>query len=504
MSRSPTENKNRPLPFGGRIGRYTLVGRIGKGGMGVVYKARDETLQRDVALKMVPLGEDLEPMAHSERIARFLREARAVAALRHPGIVELHDVGEHEGIPYAVLELVSGATLRDMTDAGARPPLAQKLRYLLEIANILDFAHARGFLHRDIKPENVMITPRGEVKLLDFGLTKRRQDLPPSGSFKTAEGHVVGTPGFMSPEQRVGAEVDARADQYGWGCLAWELLTGRSIDPVALRPPKIEASAEVPAEVAAIVDRTLALEPSGRFPTMGDVARALKPFADTAAPAAPTSSTQKVVIPNTPPAATASALGLGAAMVLGAAALGGVFLFAFRGRGPVDPASQAAHDASAAPSAASSLADATAPSTNASSSGPAPSASAAPAPSASCVCKDAAGGALCPEASRVPSFCRCETKKKLVLCPQAWTGATCASESKTAPGFYFRADTPGAACTGYRRGLPGKIPGALVACSSCAASPSAVSGVHGAPCAGIADTPDGGAPSQGTLDCTSR
>ena len=148
MSRSPTGNSNRPLPFGGRIGRYTLVGRIGKGGMGVVYKARDETLHRDVALKMVPIGEDLEPMTHSERVARFLREARAVAALRHPGIVELHDVGEHEGIPYAVLELVAGATLRDMTDAGARPPLAQKLRYLLEIANILDFAHARGFLHR--------------------------------------------------------------------------------------------------------------------------------------------------------------------------------------------------------------------------------------------------------------------------------------------------------------------------------------------------------------------
>ncbi|MBL8609243.1 MAG: protein kinase [Myxococcales bacterium] len=498
MSRSPTGNSNRPLPFGGRIGRYTLVGRIGKGGMGVVYKARDETLHRDVALKMVPIGEDLEPMTHSERVARFLREARAVAALRHPGIVELHDVGEHEGIPYAVLELVAGATLRDMTDAGARPPLAQKLRYLLEIANILDFAHARGFLHRDIKPENVMITPRGEVKLLDFGLTKRRQDLPPSGSFKTAEGHVVGTPGFMSPEQRVGAEVDARADQYGWGCLAWELLTGRSIDPVALRPPKIEPSADVPPEVSAIVDRTLALEPSGRFPTMGDVARALKPFVGAPAPTAPTSSTQKVVVPPPAPAANASALGIGAAMVLGAAALGGVFLFAFRGRAPVEPAPVASQAPSAvtAPPSAEAGASAAPPSSSV--------APVAPAPSASCVCKDEAGQPLCPEASRVPSFCRCETKKKLLLCPQAWAGAACASESKAGSGFYFRADAPGAACMGYRRGLPGKTPGVLVACSSCAASPAVVAGVHGAPCAGLADTPDGGALGKGTLDCTSR
>src|SRR5581483_2323223 len=197
-----------PLAAGTRLGPYEIVSPIGAGGMGEVYRARDTRLGRDVAVKILPARLASDPSA----VSRFEQEARAVAALSHPNILSIHDIGNSSGVSYAVTELLDGATLRDQP----RLSLRKKLDYALQITQGLAAAHAKGITHRDIKPENLFVTSDGHIKILDFGLAKidvpADTDLTVSARLPTDPGTVLGTAGYLSPEQAQGRPVDARSD----------------------------------------------------------------------------------------------------------------------------------------------------------------------------------------------------------------------------------------------------------------------------------------------------
>ncbi|MEP7122131.1 MAG: protein kinase [Byssovorax sp.] len=270
--------------------RYTIEAILGHGGMGSVYRAHDPRLGRRVALKVIADGS-----THADAGARLLREARAAAALDHPNAVAIFDVGELAGAPYIVMELVEGRTLR-RADGDAETPIATRVAQLADVARALAGAHKRGLIHRDIKPENVMVRDDGEVKVLDFGIARfARGGVDPRGPTQapalptlTVEGMKLGTPVYMAPEQIRGDELDGRADQFAWGVLAYELLTGRlpwrgANDALAVMASVLTDPADgaalglagVSPEVAAVVLRTLEKKPEGRFASMDDLLRAL-------------------------------------------------------------------------------------------------------------------------------------------------------------------------------------------------------------------------------------
>ena len=219
------------LSAGTRHGPYEVIAPLGAGGMGEVYRALDHRLDREVAIKTLPDA----VLADPERRARFEREARALAALAHPSIATLYEIGEVDGRPYLVMELVEGPTLSQKLDSG-RLPLGAALMLASQLADGLAAAHARGIVHRDLKPSNLAFTADGRLKILDFGLAKTGAAGPKSGSGDgprspapadiTSTGMLVGTAGFMSPEQVRGQSVDVRADVWAFGCLLYELLTG--------------------------------------------------------------------------------------------------------------------------------------------------------------------------------------------------------------------------------------------------------------------------------------
>src|ERR1700730_10968934 len=191
------------LSAGTRLGPYEILASIGAGGMGEVYRARDRKLDRDVAVKVLPQSVAADP----DTLARFEREAKAVAALSHPNILAIHDFGNQDGIAYAVTELLEGETLRGKLDTGPIPQ-KQAVDYALQIAKGLSAAHEKGVVHRDLKPENLFVTRDGHIKILDFGLAKRidvsrpdEETSSPVGPAHTALGTVMGTAGYMSPEQ---------------------------------------------------------------------------------------------------------------------------------------------------------------------------------------------------------------------------------------------------------------------------------------------------------------
>ncbi|UQA60876.1 serine/threonine-protein kinase [Polyangium aurulentum] len=273
------------LAPGDSFDRYVIESLLGEGGTGEVYGAKDTRLRRKVALKVLrDLGEG-DPEAWDRQVALMLREARAAAGLNHPSIVAIFDVGEHQGIPYIAMEVALGKPLRELIGAGV--PLAERLRILLEVAHALAAAHRAGLVHRDVKPENVIVRDDGSVKVLDFGIARPTRASAVPGSMGedrisslTDDDMFEGTPAYMSPERVRGDDIDARADQFAWGVVAFELLAGKlpfrgERGPATLlssilsdTPAPLEG---VPEGVNALVQRTLAKEPDDRFATMDDV-----------------------------------------------------------------------------------------------------------------------------------------------------------------------------------------------------------------------------------------
>ena len=218
------------LSPGTRLGAHEVIGLLGEGGMGEVYRARDTRLNRDVAIKILPEPHAADP----ERIARFHREAQAVAALNHANIAAIYDVAEADGVEYLVLELIDGETLADRLRRGA-VPVDEALRIATQILEALEVAHDKGICHRDLKPGNVKLTPDGKVKVLDFGLAKFMQPSSTAGnlshsptvSLATIPGIILGTAAYMSPEAAKGFDTDQRSDIFSFGCILYELLAGR-------------------------------------------------------------------------------------------------------------------------------------------------------------------------------------------------------------------------------------------------------------------------------------
>ncbi len=216
------------LATGGRLGPYQILAPLGAGGMGEVYRARDTRLDRDVALKVLP-----ERVAgNHEALARFEREAKAVAALSHPNILAVYDYGREEGIAYVVTEVLDGETLRAALAGGALP-VRKAVDYTVQAAHGLAAAHDKHLVHRDVKPENLFVTRDGRVKVLDFGLAAHEAaggpdaTSAPTLSRHTDPGVVLGTVPYMSPEQVRGANADHRSDIFALGCVLYEMLAGR-------------------------------------------------------------------------------------------------------------------------------------------------------------------------------------------------------------------------------------------------------------------------------------
>jgi hypothetical protein len=274
-----------PLVIGSRLGPYEIVSAIGAGGMGEVYRARDTRLGREVAVKVLPEG----TASISDRLTRFEREAKAVAALNHPNILALHDIGSDSGIAYAVMELLEGETLRARLGAARQLSPLKALNYASQIARGLAAAHERGIVHRDLKPENLFITTDGRVKILDFGLSQQE----PTGAselagretrFTTEPGIMVGTPGYMSPEQVIGQAATARSDLFAFGVVVHEMLTGSHPfrrDTIAdtvtaiLRedpPPLRRALPDLPAGLVGVLESCLEKRSDDRPSSARDIA----------------------------------------------------------------------------------------------------------------------------------------------------------------------------------------------------------------------------------------
>ena len=275
------------LAAGSRLGTYQLLSPLGAGGMGVVWKARDEKLDRDVAVKTLPA----RLVADEQALARFEREAKAVAALSHPNILAIYDFGQEGGRHYAVVELLEGQTLREVLAAGPLTP-KKAVEYGRQIAEGLAAAHARGIVHRDLKPENVFVTRDGHVKILDFGLAVQRTAAEanitssPTEARVTEPGVAMGTPGYMAPEQVRGGVADHRADIFALGAVLYEMLAGRraferetgaEMMTAILREdaPSISSMRNVPAALEQVVGHCLEKRPEDRFQSARDLAFAL-------------------------------------------------------------------------------------------------------------------------------------------------------------------------------------------------------------------------------------
>src|SRR5215813_11673134 len=270
--------------IGRTISHYRIVEKLGEGGMGVVYVAEDTHLGRRVAFKTLTTRTG----DNQHFRARFLREARAVSALSHPNIAAIYDYGEIQpGEPYIVMELIKGETLSDLMHK-EKLTIPRSIEVIKQVAEALGEAHAQGIIHRDIKPSNVAINERGNVKVLDFGLAKQIQPESPDPldpdqrtlmNTQTREGVIVGTPLYLSPEQALGVDVDARSDLFALASLLYECITGKPAfnaeTPTAIcarimrddPPPPSQLNPDVPEELDEIVGKALAKKPEARYQT---------------------------------------------------------------------------------------------------------------------------------------------------------------------------------------------------------------------------------------------
>jgi serine/threonine protein kinase len=273
---------------GQTVSHYVFLEKLGAGGMGEIYRARDSRLNRMVAVKVLSPGKTHDP----ERRRRFIQEAQAASALNHPNIITIHDILPEGDTQYMVMELVAGKTLHELI-SGGRLPIPQVLQLATQMANALAVAHAAGIIHRDFKPANVMVTGYGLVKILDFGLAKLTDLSTPrtvdgvqdtlTAAPLTREGSIMGTVNYMSPEQAEGLKVDHRSDIFSFGAVLYEMVTGqRAFDgdsgisalSAVLRDevkPIHEIAPEVPAELADIVNRCLRKSPAARWQSMNEV-----------------------------------------------------------------------------------------------------------------------------------------------------------------------------------------------------------------------------------------
>ena len=281
------------LASGTKLGPYEIVAPLGAGGMGEVYRARDARLNRSVALKLLSSGFSV----NSDRRQRFEQEARSASALNHPNIVTIYELGQDGSNHYIVMELVEGKTLRELLGVGLLP-MRKAIEIAAQVAEGLTKAHEAGITHRDLKPENLMISHDGFVKILDFGLAKlaspsgEQRDMAATCTLLTQVGEVLGTAAYMSPEQADGRPVDFRSDQFSFGLLLYEMVTGRRAfhkrtavetmvailrepaDPIAPQNP------DTPAPLCWAIERCLAKEPDKRYASTRDLARELAAIRD--------------------------------------------------------------------------------------------------------------------------------------------------------------------------------------------------------------------------------
>ena len=325
------------LILGSRLGAYEILAPLGAGGMGEVYRATDTKLGRNVAIKVLPNAAASDP----ERRQRFEQEARSASALNHPNILTVHDIGEADGTVYIAMELVEGKTLRELVASGEPLPTKKLLDFAVQISEGLAKAHTAGIVHRDLKPENLMISREGFVKILDFGLAKLTETaapgvsvLPTAVASPTQPGTVMGTAGYMSPEQASGQSVDFRSDQFTLGAILYEMATGQRafqrktgaetlVAIIREEPaPLQELAPKAPAPVRWIVERLLAKDPEERYASTKDLARDLKSVRDHLSETS-VSGVLEAAEPAKPrrrgwalPAAAALAVGLGAGFLL--------------------------------------------------------------------------------------------------------------------------------------------------------------------------------------------
>ena len=282
--------------LGSAVSHYRVIEKLGGGGMGVVYRAEDLVLRRQVALKFLP-----EKLTTDKRaLERFLREARAAAALNHPHICTIYEIGEHEGQHFIAMELLEGVTLKHRI--AARPlPKQEVVESAMQISDALDAAHSKGIIHRDIKPANLFITARGQAKVLDFGLAKlmsqeARETAPADGPTidatieddLTETGTTVGTVAYMSPEQVRGEELDARTDLFSFGTVLYEMATGRqafsgqstalTYEAILHHAPTspIRINPEIPLKLEEIIEKTLEKDRELRYQSAGELRADLK------------------------------------------------------------------------------------------------------------------------------------------------------------------------------------------------------------------------------------
>src|SRR5215813_2093017 len=337
------------ISLGTKLGRYEIRSKVGEGGMGEVYQGRDTQLGRDVAVKVLPTTVSTDP----DRLRRFEQEACAASALNHPNILVVHDIGAHDGTTYVVSELLEGETLRKRI-GGTSLTQRRAIEYALQIAHGLAAAHEKGIVHRDLKPDNIFITNDGRVKILDFGLAKltqldgdRSQTDVPTRRVDTDPGKVMGTVGYMSPEQVKGRPVDHRSDIFSFGAILYEMLSGRrafhgesaaeTMSAILKEDPSdlSETNQKISPGLERLVNHCLEKNPGERFHSASDLAFALEALSGSV----PTSAQTIAIYPLSPRRLTRRELALAsvAAVAVVVAIVLVIALFrAYSRRAPID------------------------------------------------------------------------------------------------------------------------------------------------------------------------